>query len=61
MFSYWKASQRMSKVVQDCFGFASLRSVIGPENGLAPLSQPISLQTNCDLATRVFAPFQFSL
>ena len=51
----------MSKVVQDCFGFASLRSVIGPENGLAPLSQPISLQTNCDLATRVFAPFQFSL
>ena len=41
----------MSKVFQDCFGFALLRSVIGLENSRHPLSQ-----SDAKLKPEVFSP-----
>ena len=48
----------MAKVFRDCFGFALLRSVIGPENSHHS-SQPIRCKTksNHDLVARVFPRF----
>lgn len=45
----------------DCFSFALLRYVIGPENLRHPLMQPIKFKTmtNRDLATRVFPRFKY--
>ena len=49
----------LSKEIQDCLVFTLLGSVIGPENKLVPLSQPIRCKNkiNHDLVARVFPRF----
>ena len=49
----------VSKVIQDCIGFASLRSVIGQDNSRHSLNQSdAKLKTNHDGVARVFPRFR---